>query len=182
MIAEVLEREIVLDELALHLHGLLLVDGLFGLFDEAEDVAHPEDAIGGAVRVERFQGIQLFAHADELQRLSGDVADGNRAAAAGIAIHFGEDYAGNSQALVEFVRRFDGVLSRHGVGHEQNLHRVELLLQLLQLHHQVVVDMQAARRVHEQDVAAPIDAFPARRTCQVERRGLAGRALVDRLA
>ena len=123
LVAEILEREIVLDELALHLDGLLLVDGLLGLLDEAEDIAHAEDAVGRAVGMERFQRVGLFAHADELQRLPGDVADGERRAAARIAIHLGEDHAGDAQPLVEFVGRFDGVLAGHGVGHEEDLHR-----------------------------------------------------------
>ena len=76
----------------------------------------------------------------------------------------------------------DGVLPGHGVGHEQDLDRVELLLQLLQLGHQVVVDVQAAGGIHQQHIAAAVDAFAARRACQVERRGSRRRAFVDRLA
>ena len=34
LVAEILEREVVVDELALHLLGLLLVDGLLDLLDE----------------------------------------------------------------------------------------------------------------------------------------------------
>ncbi len=182
LIAEVLEGEIVLDELSLHLHGLLLVDGFFGLLDEAEDVAHAEDPVGRAVGIERFQRVELLAHAHEFKGLTGDVADRNCAAAAGVAVHLGQDYAGDAEALVEFIGGFDGILSGHGVGHEQNLHRVELFLELLQLHHQVVIDMEAAGRVHQQNVASPIDAFPACRACQVQRRRLSGRAFIDGLA
>ena len=50
----------------------------------------------------------------------------------------------------------------HGVGHEQDLHRVELLLELLQLGHQLVVDVQAAGGIHQQHVAAGVDALRAR--------------------
>src|ERR1039458_20713 len=71
--------------------------------------------------------VGFLAHADEFQRLSGDVADGDRAAAAGVAVHLGQDYARDAEPLVEFVGRFDGVLPRHGVGHEEDFHRVELL-------------------------------------------------------
>ena len=52
---------------------------------------------------------------------------------------------------------FHGVLPGHGVGHEQDLHRIELLLQLLQLHHQLVVDVQAAGGIHQQHVAPAVD-------------------------
>ena len=128
-----------------------------------------------------FERVELFAHADELQRLPGDVADGKRRAAAGIAIHLGEDDAGDAQALVEFVGRFDRVLAGHGVGHEQDLDRVELLFQLLQLDHQLVVDVQAAGGIHQQDVAAGVGGFAPRRARQIERQRFSRRAFVDRL-
>jgi hypothetical protein len=38
------------------LFGLLFVDGLFDLLDQAEDIAHPENAVGDPVRVEEFEG------------------------------------------------------------------------------------------------------------------------------
>src|SRR5688572_22705562 len=43
LVEEVLERELVLAELLLERRGLVLVDGLLGLLDEREDVAHAED-------------------------------------------------------------------------------------------------------------------------------------------
>ncbi len=58
-----------------------------------EDVAHAQDARGRAIRMKRLERVGLFAHADELQRLPGHVADGKRRAAARIAIHLGEDDA-----------------------------------------------------------------------------------------
>ena len=58
-----------------------------------EDVAHAEDAVGRAVGMERLERVELLAHAHELQRLPGDVADRKRRAAARIAIHLGEDDA-----------------------------------------------------------------------------------------
>ena len=51
--------------------------------------------------MEGLEGIGLFADADELDGLAGDVADGEGRAAAGVAVHFGEDDAGEAEALVE---------------------------------------------------------------------------------
>ncbi len=76
---------------------------------------------------------------------------------------------------------FDRVLPGHGVGHEQDLDRIELLFQLLQLGHQLVVDVQAAGGIHQQHVAAAVDAFAARRSRQIERLRFLRRAFVDRL-
>ena len=64
----------LLDELALHLLGLLLVDRLLDLLDERQNVAHAENADGRAIGMERLERVDLLAHADELQRLPGDVS------------------------------------------------------------------------------------------------------------
>jgi len=72
------------------------------------------------------------------------VADGKGSAAACVAIHLGEDHARDAQPLVEFIGRFHRVLPGHGVCHEQDFDRVELFLELAQLAHQLVVDVQPA--------------------------------------
>jgi signal transduction histidine kinase len=87
--------------------------------------------LGRTIRVEWFQRVELLTHTNELQGLSRDVPDRNRAASASVAIHLRQDYTGDAQPFVEFIGRFHCILSRHGVGHEQNLHRVELFLELL---------------------------------------------------
>ena len=93
---------------------------------------------------------------DELQRLPGDGADGKRRAAARIAIHLGQDDAGDAELLVELVGRFHRVLPGHGVGHEQDFDRIQQCLQLLQLVHQLIVDVQAAGGIDQQNVAAGV--------------------------
>ena len=124
LVAEVFEREAVAEEGFLgELLGLFAVEGGFGLLDERHHVAHAEDAADDAVGMEGLEGVGLFAHADELDGLAGDVADGERRAAAGVAVHFGEDDAGEAEAGVEVLRGVDGVLAGHGVGDEENLLR-----------------------------------------------------------
>ncbi len=65
----------------------------FGLcfFDEGKDVAHAEHALGDALGMEFFEGVQFFADADEFDRLAGDGADGECGAAAGIGVELGEN-------------------------------------------------------------------------------------------
>ena len=63
----------------------------------------------------------FFAGADELDGLAGDVANGDGRAAAGVAVHLGEDDAGEAEALMKVLRRVDGVLAGHGVGDEEDL-------------------------------------------------------------
>ena len=79
--------------------------------------------------MKRLQRIVLLAHADELDRLAGDLPDGKRRAPAGIAIHLGEDDAGERKLLVELIGRSHCVLTSHGVGNEQNLRWIQQLLQ-----------------------------------------------------
>ena len=90
LVEEVLEGELGAAELGLHLRRLLLVEGLLGLLDEAEHVAHAEDAAGHAVGVEDVEVVELLAGADELDGLAGDGADAERGAAAGVAVELGE--------------------------------------------------------------------------------------------
>ncbi len=98
---------------------LLAVERGLGLFDERHHVAHAEDAADDAVGMEGLEGVGLFADADELDGLAGDVANRERCAAAGIAVHLGEHDAGEAEALVKILRGVDGVLAGHGVGDEQ---------------------------------------------------------------
>ncbi len=85
--------------------------------------------------MEGIERVVLFAHADELDGLPSDVADGERGAAASVAIHLGEDHAGDAELFVELVGGVDGILPGHGVGDEEDLLRVEQLLEHLHLAH-----------------------------------------------
>ena len=130
LIAEILERKAVLLDLLLKLERLLLVDDLFGLFDQRQDVAHSHDPRNQPVRMEQFEGVVLFARTDKLHRLTGDLLDRKRRAAAGVAIHFGEDESVEAELFVELLRALDGVLSEHRVGDEQDFVRTDLFLDL----------------------------------------------------
>ena len=151
---------------------------VFGALDEREHVAHAEDAADDAVGMEGLEGVGLFAGADELDGLAGDVADGEGRAAAGVAVHLGEDDAGEAEALVEVLGGVDGVLAGHGVGDEEDLLRVEQLFELLHLVHQLFVDVEAAGGVDDEGVAAENCAASrraslARRSTSLEPRRLA---------
>ena len=89
-----------------------------------------------------------------LMGCAGDVADGEGRAAAGVAVHLGEDDAGEAEALVEVLGGVDGVLAGHGVGDEEDLLRVEELFELLHLGHELFVDVEAAGGVDDEGVAA----------------------------
>ena len=84
LVAEIFEREAVAEQSLLgELLGLLAVERGLGLLDERQHVAHAEDAANDAIGMEGLEGVGLFADADELDGLAGDVANGERRAAAG---------------------------------------------------------------------------------------------------
>src|SRR3954467_7857912 len=154
LVEEILERELVLAKLALELLGLVLVDRLLGLLDERQDVAHAEDPLGHAVRVEAFEVAELLAGGGEQDRLAGDGLDRQRRAAAGVAVELGEDHAVELRDLGELLGDVDGVLAGHGVDDQQHVRGPDGLLDLGQLRHKNFVDVEAARGVDDQPVLA----------------------------
>ena len=89
LVVEVGQRQLAGHHLFRGFGGLLLVERFLRLFDQREHVAHAEDAAGHAVGMEGLDIAQLFARADELDRLAGDRLDRERRAAAGVAVHLG---------------------------------------------------------------------------------------------
>ncbi len=132
---------------------MLGVNRLFDAFDEAEHVAHAQDARNDTIGQKRLERVVFFADADELYGCAGYFANRKRGAATGIAVHFGEDYAGDAETLVEFSGGADSVLADHRVGDEEQLRRIQFALQLGKLFHQFVVNVQTAGGVHEDYIA-----------------------------
>ena len=98
------------------------------LFDEADNVAHAEDAAGDAPGVEVFERVPLFAGADQLDRLAGDGAHRQRRAAAAIAVGARQHDAGDADAAVEGLGGVDRVLAGQRVGDEQRFMRIDRAL------------------------------------------------------
>ena len=150
------------------IHRLLLVDLLLGFFNERKDVAHAEDAGDDPLRIEDFQLIVLFADTHELDGLAGDVMNGKRRAAAGVAVKLRQDHAGRTQALVEFLGAAHGVLADHGIGNQQDFTGPQLGAQFTDFVHQFLVDVQAAGGVNNQHVVAAVGGVLARGHGQLE--------------
>src|SRR6185312_1098821 len=77
------------------------VDAFACFFDQRQDVAHAEDAIGHAAWIEGFQAVEFFGHAGELDRLAGDVAHRQGGAAARVAVQLGQYDTGQRQRVAE---------------------------------------------------------------------------------
>ncbi len=152
-----LAQEVVQGEGALrHFLGDFLGFGFgdlgLGFFDEGDDIAHAENAGGDAVSVEFFDGVELFADADVFDGLAGDGLDGEGGAAAGVRVELGDDDAVEFKLLVEGFGGVDRILAGHGVDDEEDLMGVERGVDLLQLVHEGVIDVEAACGVEDEDV------------------------------
>src|SRR3954468_15548439 len=181
LVEEVFERELVLAQLALELLGLVLVDLLLGALDEREHVAHAEDPLGHPVGVELLEVAQLLARRGEEDRLARDRLDRQRRAAAGVAVELGQDHAVELRDLGELLGDVDRVLTGHRVDHEQHDVRLDALLDVRELGHERLVDVQAAARVDDQDVLAVALGLVERPAGDVDRVAV-GPLLVDRRA
>ena len=163
LLKEVVEVELaILDAPAQLLCGAL-AKLFLGALAEGGHVAASEDAGGEAVGVELFEGVGSFADAEELDRGAGDGADRERRAAAGVAVHLGEDDAGDADGVVEGGGGVDGVLAGHRVGDEQDFGRLEAVSEVGDLGHHVLVDVEPAGGVDDDgdgaDLAGAIEAL-----------------------
>ena len=154
---KVVQRELRFRE-ALRRFGLfgLLLDA-HGALDEAHHVAHAENALGDAVGMEFLERIGLFTCADELDGLSCDLLDRKRAATASVAVHLRHDDAVEVDALGERSCHVHDVLACHRVDDHEDLVGLDGALDRLGFLHHLVIDVQAARRVDDDNVAQVVD-------------------------
>jgi hypothetical protein len=154
LIEEVIEGEGGVGHLGFELGGFDLIEFGLGLFDEGEDVAHAEHALGDALGVELFEGVEFFADANEFDGLAGDGFDGEGGAAAGVGVELGEDDAVEFELFVEGFGGVDGVLADHGIDDEEDLMGLDLDVDGFEFVHQRLIDVEAAGGVEDDDVPA----------------------------
>ena len=154
LLVEVPEGVLVPGHLLAELAGLLLVELLLRLLHEGNDIAHAQDPVRDAGGMEHVQRLHLLAGGDELDGLADDSLDGQGRAAAGVAVHLGEDDAVEVQAVVEGLRRLHGVLAGHRVHDEQRLRGLDGLVQGGNLVHQLLVHGQAAGGIDDDHAVA----------------------------
>ena len=81
-----------------------------------------------------------------------------RRAAARVAVDLRRHDAGHADLAVELASALDRVLPRHRVGDIQQVARTDDVLDRDELPHQLIVDVQPARRVDDDDVVADVRA------------------------
>ncbi len=152
MFEEVLQRELVLLDVAGKLLGLLLIHLGLGLLDETEHVAHAQDSLGHPVGMERLQIGDLLTHPDKFDWFICDVMYRESCAAACISIELGQDHARKADAIVEGARDVHRLLTGHRIGDEQDLIGINGDLHLLEFFHHRLVDVQAPSSVNEDNI------------------------------
>ena len=106
--------------------------------------------------MERLDLAELFADTGEFDGLAGHRAHRQGRTAAGIAVQLGEDDAVDLQLLIECLGDINGLLTDHRVDDQQDLLRLDGVLDANQLVHQHFVDLQTAGGIDDQHVAAQV--------------------------
>ncbi len=165
LVAEIFQRKLTGSQFLLRLQRLLLVESGLGLFDQAQHVAHAQNAPAESIRREDFEAVNLLAHAEELDRHARHRAHGDGRAAARVAVHLGQDQAGQAKLLVEAVGDAHRFLAGHRVGHQQNFVRRGPLFDGQHFGHHHRVNLQTSGSVQDDDavtdLAGVLDGFGA---------------------
>ena len=139
--------------------GLVVVDVQGGPFDQADHVAHAEDAAGDALGVEVLEAVELFAGAHQLDRLAGDGAHGEGGTAAAIAVDAGQHDAGNADLLVEGAGEIDRVLAGQRIGDEQRFIGLGDVAHGGRFGEEFLVDVKPAGGIEHDHVVAALAGF-----------------------
>ncbi len=116
----------------------------------------PKNSARETLRIERLHRVHLLAGADEFDRYAGDGADGKRRAAAGVAVHLGQDQAADAEGCVECLGDIDGFLAGHGIRDEQDLGRLDGALDIRHLGHHPLIDLQTAGGIDDDGAVAAL--------------------------
>ncbi len=153
LVVEILEVELLLEDFALHLEGVFLLNLLLDLLDKAEHIAHAQNTPGHTVGIKRLDALEILPYPGEDNRHAGDVAYAYRRAATRVAVELGEYRACNADRVVEVLRDIDRVLTGHCVDDKINLGAISQPgLETADFIHHLVVDMGASRCIINNEV------------------------------
>jgi hypothetical protein len=151
---KVLQREPAFEETGGPLLGHVTVELTLGLFDEAQHVAHAQDATGHPVGMELVEVGQPLTGGGEGDGSTDHFLHAQSGATAGVAVQLGEDDPVEIEGLVEGLGGGHGVLAGHGVDDQEGVVGIHRLGDLPDLFHEIGVDGQAAGSVHDEHITA----------------------------
>ena len=113
--------------------------------------------------MEWLDHVKLLTDTDEFDRLSCNGGNGKSRAASGIAVKLREHDTRDPQGFIKGSGCVDSILTRHGVDHEEDFRRVNRGLDVAKLVHELLVNVQTAGRIKEDDVIAVFGSVGNRR-------------------
>jgi hypothetical protein len=119
----------------------------------------------------------LLAAADKRNRHADHRHNRERRAAARVAVDLGQHHAGDADLRVELAGALDRILPGHRIRDVEQVRRPRHRLDRDQLAHELVVDVQPARRVHDDHVVADRFRFRQRALRARHRIQFAGRVV-----
>ena len=113
---------------------------------------HTEDTVCHTCRVELVDSIQLFTCTHKLNRFVDYRTDRKSRTTTGVTIQFGQYHTVEVQTFVKFFGCIDGILSCHGVYHEQNFVRIDRFFDSGDLVHHLFVYGQTSGCIDDYEV------------------------------
>ena len=83
---KILKRKLICGHFTQLFLGFVLADLGLNFFNQAQDVAHSQDALSNAIRIERLDRVVFLADAYELDRLADDLSDRKCRTTASVAV------------------------------------------------------------------------------------------------
>ena len=152
LIIEIVEIKAVGLYLLLQLAGFFLIVLSLGAFHQRNDIPHAEDTVGHTRRIENVERVHLLAHPDKLDRHLHHRTNRQRGPAPGIAVQLGQDHPFVMQLVVECLGGVDRILAGHRVHYEQGFLRFDLILDIANLAHHVLVHGKTAGSIHNHHI------------------------------
>ena len=136
--------------------SLFLVKGLLSLLNKGEHISHSKYTGSHSFRVEGLKLVKLFSHTNELNRLTCYCQHGQCRTAAGIRIKLGKYNRVDSKCLIKRRGYLYSVLTDHSIDNEHYLVRLCDLLDVLELVHKLLINVQTSCRIYDNKVVTVI--------------------------
>ena len=146
---EIIEVELVLGDLLTDPACLRFVVLLLRTLHERHHVTHTQDTIGHTRGVEHIECFHLLARTDELDRFLHHRTDREGSTASCITVQLGQYHTVKIDAVIELLGGVDGVLTGHGIDHEQGLARRDRLFDRCYLLHHLLIDRQTTGSIDD---------------------------------
>ena len=99
--------------------------------------------------MEDVEILHLFTFTNKLDRLASNGSNRHGRPTTSIAIQLGQDNPSDVQLVVKALRRFNRVLTSHGINDQQNFIWLCQVLDVDQLIHQLLVNLQPSSRIDD---------------------------------